>query len=226
MGSAWELVRRRLIICGSDEPAFFRRARPLPEQQHVAAKMQPTSSKTPPTAAMAITAHNGSGGSGGGELGGGGEPATIATASLRGSAACAQRGEEKGATGKAAPRREQTNHATHLPRQYGVLPGRMWLPTGEAAPSSQRRDFAWRRRRCGPRSRKVIVRPRFSSAGRWTASLWSGLGSKQSSSFDVLNCHRVTAVELHPPLAPATMAVQVGGIEERGGELLAPSPDY
>ena len=36
----------------------------------------------------------------------------------------------------------------------------------------------------------------------------------------------VTAVELHPPLAPATMAVQVGGIEERGGELLAPSPDY
>ena len=117
MGSAWELVRRRLIICGSDEPAFFRRARPLPEQQHVAAKMQPTSSKTPPTAAMAITAHNGSGGSGGGELGGGGEPATIATASLRGSAACAQRGEEKGATGKAAPRRERTNHATHLPRQ-------------------------------------------------------------------------------------------------------------
>ena len=110
MGSAWELVRRRLIICGSDEPAFFRRARPLPEQQHVAAKMQPTSSKTPPTAAMAITAHNGSGGNGGGELGGGGEPATIATASLRGSAACAQRGEEKGATGKAAPRRE------HQPR--------------------------------------------------------------------------------------------------------------
>ena len=42
----------------------------------------------------------------------------------------------------------------------------------------------------------------------------------------LFNCHRVTAVELHPPLAPATMAVQVGGIEERGGELLAPSPDY
>ena len=53
----------------------------------------------------------------------------------------------------------------------GVLPGRTWLPRGEAALSSQRRDFAWRRRRCGPRSRKVIVRPRFSSAGRWTASI-------------------------------------------------------
>ena len=63
----------------------------------------------------------------------------------------------------------------------GVLPGRTWLPRGEAALSSQRRDFAWRRRRCGPRSRKAVVRPRFSSVGRWTASIVRGAGKTSPS---------------------------------------------
>ena len=85
-----------MMICGSDEPAFFSALRPLPEQQHVTAtRMHATSSKRPPTAAMTITAHIGTGGSGGGELGGGGEPDDIATASLSGLALGVRPGGER-----------------------------------------------------------------------------------------------------------------------------------
>ena len=45
--------------------------------------------------------------------------------------------------------------------------------------------------RCGPRSRKVVVRPRFSSAGRWTASMvrtrWQNLAF---ATFQLPWCHR------------------------------------